>query len=93
MLRIIFFLRGRTFVPFRDALSAAQVAALNDRVSMITNYKGTAVAYFKSHYSISMEELRVRTKTSNIITGNREVLKSGTSKIELRTAQSGNQEM
>jgi hypothetical protein len=59
----------------------------------ITNYKGTVVAYFKSHYSIIMEELRASTKTSNIISGSMDVLKSGTSKIELRTAQSGNQVM
>ena len=58
---------------------------------MITNYKERVVAYFKSHYSIVMEEMRVSTKTSNIITGSRDVLKSATFKIELRTAQSGNQ--
>jgi len=40
-----------------------------------------------------MEEMRVSTKTSNIITGSRDVLKNGTSKTQLRAAQSGNQEM
>jgi len=40
-----------------------------------------------------VEELRVSAKTSNIITGNWDIFKSGTFKIDLRTAQSGNLEM
>jgi len=40
-----------------------------------------------------VEELRLSTKTSTIVTGNWNIFKNGTSKMELRAAQSGNQEM
>jgi hypothetical protein len=55
------------------------------------NFKETYVAHFKVHHSILMDWLRDGTKTSNIITGRRNIFKSGISSIGLRTAQSANQ--